>query len=106
MYGNASDVDPDCASLLNRLLLIFHSKSPQTICKIPELDQILEKASNSLEKGEVVRLIGIIHHYINQNYIDVPICDTNQDIATSKRIPKWDPGKRRMGFNLNDLIRQ
>ncbi len=104
--GNASAVDSECASLLSRLYLRYHSKSNQTMCKIPELDAMIEKAQRSLDRSEVLRLMGDIHRYVNQQYLDIPICDIDQAIASTKRIPKWDPGGRRMGININDVIRQ
>jgi peptide/nickel transport system substrate-binding protein len=106
IHGNAYAVDPECASLLNRLRLIYHSKSDQTVVKIPEIDQMIERAEKSLDKAEVSRLIGDVHRYVHQQDIDIPICELSQDIATTKRVPKWDPGQRRMGSNINDVIRQ
>ena len=104
--GNAFAVDSECASLLNRLFLFYHSKSNQTMCKIPELDAMIERAQKSLDLSEVLRLMGDVHRYVNQNYIDIPICDMDQGLASTKRIPKWDPGQRRMGININDVIKQ
>jgi peptide/nickel transport system substrate-binding protein len=104
--GNAFDVDPECASLLNRLFQFYHSKSFQTICRIPEVDAMIEKAQKSLDRSEVLRLVGDIHRYVNQNYIDIPVCSMDQGLASTQRIPRWDPGQRRMGNNINDVVKQ
>ncbi len=104
--GNAFAVDSECASLLSRLYLFYHSKSKQTMCKIPAFDAMIEKAQKSLDLGEVLRLMGDVHRYVNQNYIAIPICEIDQALASTKKIPKWDPGQRRMGININDVIKQ
>jgi hypothetical protein len=40
------------------------------------------------------------------NHIFIPICDINDEVAASKRVPKWEPGYRRIDRNYNDIIRQ
>ncbi len=106
VFGNASAVSRDCPENITRLRLNFHSKGEQTTCRIPEIDTMIEKAEKSLDPAEVLSLLGNVHRYAYQNYLDIPICDIGQDIATTRRVPKWDPGARRMGMNLNDVIRQ
>jgi hypothetical protein len=36
----------------------------------------------------------------------VSLCEISDIVATTKRIPKWDLGRRRNEVNYNDLIRQ
>ena len=63
-------------------------------------------AESSLDRSEVDKIVGDLYRYMYDNYTFIPICDIHNEIATSKRVPKWDPGYRRADLNFNDIIRQ
>jgi peptide/nickel transport system substrate-binding protein len=84
----------------------MHSKVHQTLVQDPEMDKMLDRAAASLNLAEVERLLGAISRYTTDNYTRVPICEINNDFATGKDIPAWNPGQRRYDNNFGDLIRQ
>jgi ABC-type transport system substrate-binding protein len=84
----------------------MHSKVHQTLLQDPEMDRMLERAGASLNLAEVEKLLGGIHRYITNNYTRIPICEINNDFATAKDVPAWNPGQRRYDNNFGDLIRQ
>ena len=84
----------------------MHSTIHQTLLQDPEMDKMLESAIASLDLAGVKKLTGAIYRYVTENYTRIPICMINNDFATAKDIPQWDPGYRRYDNNFNDLIRQ
>ncbi len=56
--------------------------------------------------GSTINPIVDLYRYMYDNYVFVPICDIDDEIAVSKRVPKWEPGYRRNDRNYNDIIRQ
>jgi ABC-type transport system substrate-binding protein len=103
-------VDSSAVSGCNGILRTFeqklYSKSELTHVKLPYLDERFEKIFKSLDLTEVERLMGEMYCYTYDNYLVVPICDLDDIIATSKKIPPWDPGLRRRDLNFRGLIRE
>ncbi len=77
-----------------------------TLTNDPKLDEMFNRASGSLDPVEVGKILVEAYLYQYNQYHYIPICHTNDELATTKRIPGWDLGKRRKDMNLNDLIRQ
>ncbi len=106
IHGSIWRENPDCASLIPRIRQNFHSKSSRAMTRNPELDKMFDRAVNSLDLAEVKKVMGDFNRYVHNQYLVVPICDLDDMIAITKRIPEWNPGGRRNDRNLNDLIRQ
>jgi ABC-type transport system substrate-binding protein len=67
---------------------------------------MFDKASSSLDMAEIKEITGEIYRYAYDNYLFIPIAQMDDEIATSKRIPAWDPGARRTDRNYTEIIRQ
>jgi peptide/nickel transport system substrate-binding protein len=106
VYGTNSMWTPSIPSQLVRMRDRAHSKFKPTAIRDPKVDEMFDKASNSLDPAEVGRLLVDIHLYHYEKYHFIPICHINEEVATTKRIPEWDLGMRRTDRNYNELIRQ
>ena len=84
----------------------FYFKNPRSRVNIPELNERFEKIEKSLDVAEIYKLMVEIYRYSYDHYLTIPICELDDMIATTKRIPKWNPGRRRNEMNLHDLIKQ
>ena len=67
---------------------------------------MIDRAERSLDRAEVAKIVADLYRYRYDNYVFVPICDIDDEMAVSKRVPKWEPGYRRNDRNYNDIIRQ
>ena len=94
------------SELMARYRQQFHSTMPRTMLKDPKVDEMIETAERSLDLTEVERISVDLYLYLYDDYVFMPICDISDESATSKRVPKWDPGLRRNDRNFNDIIRQ
>ncbi len=106
VFGVDSSVAPGCSGLLTRYVQKFSSKDSMTYVKIPELDQMFDKISKSLDISEVEQYMGKMYRYIYDQYLIVPICEINSEYMVSKKIPEWDMGRGRWNRNYNDLIKE
>ena len=104
--GQEGTSSPECGEQVGRLVRYFYSKSVWSVAKIPELDAKFDRMLKSLDTSEVNKIMGDIYRYVYDNHLMIPVCVTDDMIATTKRIPKWDPGLRRNERNINALIRQ
>ncbi len=84
----------------------LYSKMQQTLVRDPKVDQMIDQTERSLDRAEIERIMVDLYRYMYDNFVFIPICDIHDEVATSKRIPKWEPGYRRGDRNLNDIIRQ
>ncbi len=104
--GMDSSNSPSVPSLLVRIKERTYGKYKRSIMQDPKVDEMLDRASNSLNPTEVAKLLVDAYvHFYNQ-YQFIPICHINREFATTKRIPEWDLGMRRQDRNYNGLIRQ
>ncbi len=97
---------PEISEILTRYRRWFYSTEPRTTVKDSKLDDMINRAEKSMNLAEVEKIIGDIYRYAYDQYIFIPICDISDEIATTKRIPRWDQGSRRTDRNYNDIIRQ
>ncbi len=97
---------PSCPDLVGRLQDKLYSKSGRTMLNDAKIDAMFDKASKSLDPAEVAKLMVDVYQYIYEQYHYIPICGLDGVLATTKRIPKWDPGDRRNERNLRDLIKE
>ena len=104
--GYEEKSNPECGSLLVRMEDKYVSTEPRAIVKDPKLDEWFKKASSTLNLGEVEKILGEVYRYTYDQHITIPISMVNDEIAFTKRVPKWDPGQRRDDRNYNDIIRQ
>ena len=84
----------------------YYSKSPRSRVNIPELTERFERIDKSLDLDEISKLMVEIYRYSYDHYLEIPICELNDLIATTKKIPKWNPGIRRNEMNIHGLIKQ
>ena len=106
IHGGASSVASGCSALIRTFMEKHYSKSPYAIVHIPYLDERLDRAVNSTDLAEVEKLMEEIYRYNYDQYLVVPICDLHGIIATTKRIPTWDPGLSRLNRNYRGLIKE
>jgi peptide/nickel transport system substrate-binding protein len=110
VQNNISGVDtsvaPGCSALLRMFIKKFYSKERQSHVLLPYIDERVERASSTLDIAEMEKLLGEIYRYVYDQYLVIPICEIDNLIATTKRIPTWDPGLRRLNMDYRRLIRQ
>ncbi len=106
IYGSDDTVNPNAGALLIKFIERMSSKTKLATVHIRELDEKIERAEKSIDVDEVSKILADLYRYDYDHYLMIPICETFDEIATTKRIPKWDPGLRRMDRNYYDLIRQ
>ncbi len=104
--GYDDSTNPVAATLLTKLEEKWYFGSAFSSVNIPELNQKYERIQKSMDFGEISRLMADIYRYAYDNYLMIPICEFPSKIATTKRIPQWDPGLRRRDRNYYDLIKQ
>jgi peptide/nickel transport system substrate-binding protein len=107
-YINCSDsmTCPALSELLSRFSQNLHSKWPRTMINDPKADGMIDRAEKSLDRTEVEKITVDLYRYTYENYIYIPVCDIDDMIATNRKVPKWEPGYRRVDRNINDIIRQ
>ncbi len=104
--GMNATVEPLCPLMLGRMRRNHYSKSDETSTNDPKMDAIFDKALKSTDMDEMTKLMGDINRHLYDQYYVVSICELDDMIAANKRVPKWDPGRRRNERNYNDLIKQ
>jgi len=77
-----------------------------TLVKDPKVDQMIDRAERSLSRTEIEKIMVDLYRYMYDNHVFIPICDIHDYIATTQKVPKWEPGYRRHDRNINDIIRQ
>ena len=84
----------------------YNFKSQRSTVNIPEINERFLKIDKSLDLSEISKLMAEIYRIAYDQYLMVPICEFPDIVATTKRVPKWDLGLRRLDINYYDLIRQ
>jgi peptide/nickel transport system substrate-binding protein len=97
---------PDVGALYEKLAERWYGKGPIAIFNIPEVNDRFEKIAKSMDLVEISKLLAEIHRTVYDQYLTVPICEFSEIAATTKRIPKWDMGRRQSDRNYSDLIKQ
>ena len=106
VHGYDDTTNPACASLVGKFRQKWFFKEKRSTVNIPELNARFEKIRNSVDLSEVSKLMGEIYRYAYDNYLMVPIATIPDKIATTKKVPAWDPGNRRRDRNYRGLVRQ
>ncbi len=83
----------------------FAHKSGRSTVNIPELNARFERIEKSLDIDEISKLLSEIYRYAYDSYLMIPICEIPDKIATTKKVPQWEPGFRN-DRNYYELIRQ
>lgn len=83
----------------------FAHQSGRSTVNLAELNQRFERIEKSKDIAEVSKLMAEIYRYAYDQYLMIPICEFSEKIATTKRVPPWDPG-RHNDRNYYDLIKQ
>ena len=104
--GSDDTTSPDAGSLLVKFMERWYFKEVRSSVNIPELNEKFERIEKSLDVAEISRLMAEIYHYAYVHNLAIPICEISDKIATTKRIPKWNLGRRRNDRNYYELIRQ
>jgi peptide/nickel transport system substrate-binding protein len=108
--GHLQPTDSVTCKALSEIVQVFRenlfSTMEVTLVKDPKVDQMIERAERSLDRAEVEKIMVELYRYMYDNHVFIPICDIHDEIATNKRVPKWEPGYRRHDRNINDIIRQ
>ena len=106
IHGYDDSTNPEIGGLLQKFGEKWNFKESRSTVNIPELNERFERIEKRLDMNEISKLMVEIYRYAYDHYLMIPICDIPEKIATTKRIPKWDPGLRRGDRNYYDLIRQ
>ncbi len=106
IHGADSPMSADFLTIIGKLEDRWYFKIPRSSVNIPELNERFDRIEKSLDTAEVARLLAEIYRYAYDQYLAIPICEIPDMIATTKRIPKWDPGRRQIDRNYYDLIKQ
>ncbi|QRZ16154.1 ABC transporter substrate-binding protein (plasmid) [Paracoccus methylovorus] len=106
IMGTDGVTDPSPYDILDAMKLYMHSSSGRTIIKDPKLDEILDKASSSLDQAEINGLLIAAYQRIYDQYYFIPLCEVNEIIATTQRTPDWTPGQLSEEHLFYDLTRQ
>ncbi len=106
VVGTELFTNPECGSLLSRTEEKYGSLESRTILNNPKMDEFYKRANSTLDMAEVVKIMGEIYRYSYDQYLMTPICNVNDEIAITKKVPEWNPGRRRQDRNYNDIIRQ
>ncbi len=106
IHGYNDTTNPNVGALVTKFMEKWYFKNDLSTVNIPELNEKYDKMAKSLDAAEVSKLMREIYRYAYDQYLMINICEMPDKIATTKRIPKWDPGLRRNDRNYYDLIRQ
>ncbi len=106
IHGTDSSLSPEISTLVPKFMDRWYFENPRACVNIPELNKKFERIEKTLDVAEVVKLMAEINRYAYDHHLLMPICEFPDKIATTKRIPKWDPGQRRNDRNYHDLIMQ
>ena len=96
----------DLPSIVRGFMQFYYSKWQESAVNLPYLNERFQRIEKSLDFGEISRLLVEVYRYSYDQYLLAPICETSDIFSTSKKIPKWDLGRRRNDRNYQDLIRQ
>jgi ABC-type transport system substrate-binding protein len=96
MSGNSSGTvsgsnwtaTPTCGENLTAYSVKFHSTMKGAYAKSPQLDQMIDKASSSLDEAEMEKLVRDLYRYIYDQHLWVFICGINEEMATARHVPK------------------
>ncbi len=106
IHGTDAPMSPDIVTLVERVSDRWDFNVPRSTVNIPELNEKFERIGKSLDISEIARLLVEISRYAYDHYLLVPICELPDKIAHTQKIPVWNPGVHRMGYNYYELIRQ
>jgi ABC-type transport system substrate-binding protein len=106
VMGYDDPMDPNVSSLVTKFMDKWYFKNMRSTVNIPELNERFERINQSLNVTEISKLMAEIYRYAYDQYLMIPISEIPDMIATTKRISKWDPGRRRNDRNYYDLIKQ
>ncbi len=106
IYGTDDGANPEIAGLLIKCMERYYGKNMMSRVDIPELNEKFERIVKSTDVAEMSKLMAEIYRYAYDQYLMIPICEFPEKIATTKRIPPWNPGVRRVDRNYYDLIKQ
>ena len=106
ILGNDDPIPPEASTLLPKFMDRWYFKNPRSRVNNPELNQKFERVGRSIDIAEIPKLMSEIHRWAYEQYSLIPICEIPDEIATTQRIPKWNPGRRRSDRNYYEIIRQ
>ncbi len=108
VHGFDIPTSPELGSLLTRFAewWYFYEAAGRSTVNIPVLNEKFETIEKSKNAAEIAKLLSEIYRYVYDHYLSIPICEISDMVATTKRIPKWNLGKRRSDRNYYDLIKQ
>jgi ABC-type transport system substrate-binding protein len=107
IYCTDDTINADVGALLIKYVERFCApKSKISTVNIPEVNEKIDRMDKTMNISEISKLMIEVSRYSYDHYLMIPICETFDEIATTKRIPKWDPGLRRNDRNYYDLIKQ
>ena len=108
--GQVQFTDATSTKGVSLILMLFrenlHSKGENPFVNDPKVDEMIDRGEKSLDRAEVEQIVSDLYRYMYDNHVFIAICDIDDMIATTKRVPKWDPGQRRNERNFIDLIKQ
>lgn len=105
IMGSDGVTDPSPFEILKAMRLYLHSSSSRTIVHDATIDGMLDTAEASLDHAAIDRTLSDIYQRLYDQYYFIPICEADEIIATTPRIPAWDPGQLNQEHNFEALLR-
>jgi peptide/nickel transport system substrate-binding protein len=106
VFGFDGVLSPSLDTLLPKFQDRWYARNKRSTVNNAEVNERFDRINKSLDTAEVSKLLGEIWRWAYDQYAAIPICEIPYKIATTKRIPPWDPGRRRNDLNYLGLIKQ
>ena len=106
VHGSDSTTNPEISTLILNMGEKLYFKNSRSAVNVPEVNDRFARIDKSMDITEISKLLAEIYRIEYDLYLTVAVCEIPDMIATTKRIPKWDPGFRRNDRNYYDLIKQ
>jgi len=72
----------------------------------PELDRLVGAVLAETDREKVNNLMRSIFQRLRSEHLGIPLAYLHSAYATSKKIPKWNPGSVMYDLNIDELVRQ
>ena len=106
LAGYEKRTNPECSSLLRNMEEEYVSSEKRAVVHDRKMDDWLKKATDALDLAVVAKNLGEAYRYSYDQHFFIPISMINDEIAVTKRVPDWNPGRRRVDMNFIEIIRQ
>jgi len=86
-HGTDSPLSPNVSEISDRIEQMWDFTNRRSAVNIPELNERFRRMGKSTDIAEISKLVVEIYRYAYDQYLNIPICEFPDQIATTKRIP-------------------